>query len=455
MSKVQSPLRLAAVSFDCKQPLIENLLGKERQDIAFFVKTPTSIVLGIGQAVAYFNDKKEMIKGRIKQTLGRIVEGQVGEVEMEKWGHVGELSPLVFSKAIRLVKLCMVFPFRHKPKQDKPWDGIPQSLVLLPKLTLIWENGRCTLIFIGKDEKELDNASRMGRELFVSISTPSIDRSITFRKNLPQKDSWTQMVTQAIQEIQSGHLHKVVLARCKEYGHTYPPWKLAAFCLSQLEHIYEESTLYFVHDNQSVCFGASPEILLEKTGEVLKTMALAGTVQKSKSSATNQKLKQLLISSQKMAIEHRAVTEAISQALRPFVKKMTLSDTPQIMELKNIQHLYTPIEAVLKEEVDSYSPLLALHPTPAVGGVPKDAATDFISNNEPFDRGWYTGFIGLADFFGNYRFSVILRCALATQDSLWTFAGAGIVEGSNSEEEWKEAEMKMRAILQFLEEGSA
>ena len=118
--------------------------------------------------------------------------------------------------------------------------------------------------------------------------------------------------------------------------------------------------------------------------------------------------------------------------------------------LSNIQHLFTPIRATLNK-AEGILPLVeVLHPTPALGGSPRDLALDFISRAEPTPRGWYAAPVGWIDYKLDGAFAVAIRSAVAQERRAWLYAGAGIVADSVPEKEWAETGLKFRPMLEAL-----
>ena len=118
--------------------------------------------------------------------------------------------------------------------------------------------------------------------------------------------------------------------------------------------------------------------------------------------------------------------------------------------MAGIQHLQTPIEGPSAPGVDVLDALLAMHPTPAVGGSPREPALEAIARLEGMDRGWYAGPIGWMDVNGEGAFAVALRSALLHGREALLYAGAGIVAASDPERELAEAELKLQPLLEAL-----
>ena len=122
------------------------------------------------------------------------------------------------------------------------------------------------------------------------------------------------------------------------------------------------------------------------------------------------------------------------------------------MQLHSVQHLWVPIKATLAANTSDAKLLDRLHPTPAVGGCPKQPALQFINDNEPYLRGWYAGTVGYLNAQKS-DFSVAIRSALIADNKIELFAGAGIVTGSIATQEWQELDNKIRTILEIIENG--
>src|SRR5206468_12518986 len=145
--------------------------------------------------------------------------------------------------------------------------------------------------------------------------------------------------------------------------------------------------------------------------------------------------------------EHRWVVDHIVEALSGIARSVQRKPEPGLRALANVVHLHTPISARLAHGRGVADVAAALHPTPAVLGVPAAAARRFLSEHEGLERGLYTGLVG---WVGPRRseLAVALRCALIRGNRARLFVGAGIVEGSSAEREWEETEMKARALLE-------
>ena len=145
------------------------------------------------------------------------------------------------------------------------------------------------------------------------------------------------------------------------------------------------------------------------------------------------------------------VVETIRDQLGPVSGEVRVADR-RVRKLATIQHLWTPIEADLTDDGHVLSIVEALHPTPAVGGLPPEKALRTILDTESFDRGWYASPVGWFDADGDGTFAVGLRSAVTSGTSATLFAGNGIVADSDPDEEYEEVQLKYRPILDELED---
>ncbi|MDR9451930.1 MAG: chorismate-binding protein, partial [Acidimicrobiia bacterium] len=151
--------------------------------------------------------------------------------------------------------------------------------------------------------------------------------------------------------------------------------------------------------------------------------------------------------------EHAVVVDDIVARLDPITENLTAPPAPTLLKMSNVQHLASEVIGVLKPSRSVIEVAGALHPTPAVAGVPRDEALAFIGKAETIDRGWYSGGIGWVDGAGNGQIAVALRCALVRGDTARLYAGAGVVSGSHPETELEETRLKFRPLLNLLAEA--
>ena len=207
---------------------------------------------------------------------------------------------------------------------------------------------------------------------------------------------------------------------------------------------------YLAGTPEATFLGASPELLVRREGARAQTVALAGTTRRSADPAVDAHLGEQLLRSSKDREEQQIVAGRIERALRPVSLWVAAAEEPVLVRVQNVQHLATPIRAQLVEPLSALELAGVLHPTPAVGGEPRDVAEPLIPALEGFDRGWYAGAIGWMDLSEDGEFCVGLRCALLRERVAHLYAGCGIVRDSVPAEELAESEVKLQALLALL-----
>jgi len=256
---------------------------------------------------------------------------------------------------------------------------------------------------------------------------------------------WRGAVRAALAAIGAGRLDKVVLAReaVVEADRPFPRGEL----LRRLRGRPGGSTYLYASGG---FVGASPELLVRRQGRVAVSRPMAGTVPRGDSASAEADGLARLTGSPKEAVEHRLVVDAVAEGLAKVADRVEVG-RPEVVRLSTVAHLATEITADLTGPLPSALELAALlHPTPAVGGSPRDAALAAIATLEPFDRGCYAGPVGWVDQVGDGEWAVAIRCATLAGRRAHLIAGAGVVPGSDPDAEWAETEHKLRAMLEVL-----
>lgn len=262
-------------------------------------------------------------------------------------------------------------------------------------------------------------------------------------------DSYAGNVLRGVEAIRAGRYRKVVLARASDLRATMRFHPLRA--LNTLRQRFPECYAFSIGNGRGASFiGASPEQLVSAADGRLHTEALAGSAPRGRSAGEDAALARQLLHSDKDAREHGFVVESIVRRLEQIGLKPGFAARPRVRQLSNVQHLCTPVEAVLPAGSDLLRILAELHPTPAVGGSPREPAVAHVRELEPFDRGLYAGALGWVNHRGDGEFFVGIRSALMRENSARLYAGAGIVEGSVPERELAETRLKMNALRDAL-----
>lgn len=252
-------------------------------------------------------------------------------------------------------------------------------------------------------------------------------------------------VAGALDRIEAGEFEKIVLARAVELRAATLFHPLTV--LNGLRQRFPDCFAFSVANGAGDSFiGASPERLLRVSRGVLETEALAGTARRGQSAAEDAAAGAALLASEKDRREQGVVLESIKRRLAPLGLVAEHPAEPTLLRLANVQHLYTPVRAVLPEGRRLLEVLRVLFPTPAVGGSPRAAAMGRIRELEGFPRGLYGGTVGWLNARGGGEFLVGIRSGLVRGERAVVYAGAGIVAGSTPEREFAETELKFRAL---------
>jgi isochorismate synthase len=275
-----------------------------------------------------------------------------------------------------------------------------------------------------------------GERALVGPAVPPRERSYEVTE-FPTAERYAEMVGAALEQISAGELHKVVLGRCLDVV-SRPPL-VAAEVIDRLLATRPGRYVFSVplQEPQApgpLLLGASPELLVRREGDLITCTPLAGSAPRSADPDEDRARSASLLASAKDLAEHAFVVEAIVHALKDVCVEVEAPAGPELLATDTVWHLASPIRARLAAGLDGPSALrLAqmLHPTPAVGGVPTEAASATIAALEGDLRDYFAGCVGWVDRNGDGEFAVTIRSAVIDGDRLRLFAGAGIVAGSD------------------------
>ncbi|MBA0167600.1 isochorismate synthase MenF [Pectobacterium sp. CFBP8739] len=296
-------------------------------------------------------------------------------------------------------------------------------------------------------QQDAAEASAFINLLLPSASSLALHAEVQSVGHQPERQGWIDLLQLALHDINAGLMEKVVLARATTLTLTQP---LQATTFMAASRAANHHCFHFMlaHDARHAFLGSSPERLYRRRGSELETEALAGTVTSDRDAHKAAELADWLMNDTKNQCENMLVVDDICQRLQQSALSLDVMP-PEIVRLRKVQHLRRTIHATLRTASDSAC-LSALQPTAAVAGLPRQEARRFIAEHEPFERGWYAGSAGYLSRQQS-EFSVALRSAEVRDHILTLYAGAGIVAGSDPEQEWQELENKAAGLRSLLD----
>lgn len=302
--------------------------------------------------------------------------------------------------------------------------------------------------------RAVERADPLGAVLVDGADRPSVAATMRPR---PDGPAYEAMVGEALRRMATGELEKVVLARALDLDTAEPVD--AGPMLRELARRDPQRFLFGIDLPATgsgdraprTLIGASPELLLARRGDRVTANPLAGSAPRSDDPAEDARRGTDLLASAKNRHEHALVIDEVAAALRPLCRDLVVPAEPTLLRTATLWHLSTTVTGrVVDPATTSLHLAAALHPTPAVGGVPRAGAAAAIREIEPFDRGFYTGMVGWADADGDGEWVVALRCGEVSGCGVRLYAGAGIVPASVPAEELTETAVKLRTLLDAL-----
>jgi menaquinone-specific isochorismate synthase len=375
-----------------------------------------------------------------------------GKIDPLSWLHSQPLYPKVFWKekhedtiraAVGSTLLFSEVPSISDPDirfyggmrfdsraKSSVWQSFPSSSFWLPQIELSCFEDRSEIHYYCPDSEEVETRS-------YNPSKPAI----LSQTHLPSFPEWEKLVETTLNAIQSNQINKLVLARQTTMSLDAPlsPFTLIEKLLNQNTH----STLFAFQMSPSLCFlGATPEILFKREGSFLTTEAIAGTRRRRPTQEEDTKIEEELLSSEKDRREFEIVKQSLQATLSPLSKSAEWEEKDRVIKTAQLLHLYNRLRIELKTDLSDAELITLLHPTPALGGYPKETALPLLQQLEPFDRGWYGAPIGMVSSQSS-AFYAAIRSALIKEREIHLFAGLGLVEGSCPKKEWEELNAKM------------
>ncbi len=350
------------------------------------------------------------------------------------------------------------FAFDPEGAASSAWSSFAPASLVLPEISLCRDRGKTFLtanLVVGPGEDAGRRVEGLAARLAAlrSGSLPMLEPSLTDRpeiRNVLPPGEFERAIAAATRRIGDGEMSKVVLAREVVVSAASAHDPAAVF--GALREQFPSCFCFCCGTAEAAFIGASPELLVRRSGAGVSSVALAGSTRRSSDPAVDDHLGEQLLRSDKDRREQQIVAKRIVRALRPYAVWVEGEAEPTVIKVANIQHLATPVIAQLAEPRSAVELAGLLHPTPAVGGEPWPAAAAAIGELERMDRGWYAGPVGWMDMTEDGEFCVALRSALLRDRAAHLYAGVGVVAGSDPAAELAETEVKLGALLPLLAE---
>ncbi|WP_066057616.1 isochorismate synthase [Robertmurraya korlensis] len=408
----------------------------------FFWKDPSDEVVMIGIGIC-------------KEIQSDQASGRFFHVE-KQWQKLMNNSIMLMDEKQSATGPVMFGGFSFDPLKEKTnrWAQFSHSLFHIPKYLVSVIKGEyfltTNIICTAEDDEALYEVIDQERKAILGgmeeESLPGLANLSTVTEVNPE--GWKKRVSEVVELLKAGTMKKVVLARelRLQFEEQIP---VEPVIMNLLEE--QRESFVFAFESKGDCFiGASPERLVKKVKKDVYSTCLAGSIARGKSLKEDEELGNELLSDEKNLNEHQFVVDMIKEAMDKVCHEVRIPARPQLMKMKHIQHLYTPVVGVANEESSLLQLVNLLHPTPALGGLPRKEAVQSIRTMEDLDRGMYAAPIGWIDFDGNGEFAVAIRSGLLQGDEASLFAGCGIVKDSDVESEYHETNIKFRPMLSAL-----
>jgi len=330
-----------------------------------------------------------------------------------------------------------VVAFDTSRPQSSTWAAYPRRRFWIPRVLTRFQSGKAHSVSL-----QCRGETARDSDLTPGHPEPARERQPFTRRR------WREAVVRIHSAIADGEIRKAVLAR-----HVVQDLAESIRLPAVLETLAGRSAdshcfAYRPHPG-NLLFGASPECLFARSGKQILVDSLAGTRPRVDDTEQDDALRTELLTSVKDLDEQGFVTDYVQRKLESCCTGVTVDEAPHVRQFQTVQHLYATVRGTLRDSISVETVLDQLHPTPAVCGVPGDAARDLIAQLEPESRGLYAGAIGWADG-ESAEFAVAIRCGLLHRRQVTLFAGAGIVAESDADNEFDECEWKLQTLRDVI-----
>ena len=346
------------------------------------------------------------------------------------------------------------FAFDEQAEVSQDWAELGAGLFALPEILVSKTGDQCGVYTVAaSSEEQRQQKVAALQEKVASWLQANSDKSLVTETpafqaqeelDVPQ---WLQAVEETVAAIRSTEtpLKKVVLARRMKVETKQSI--ISAAVLQRLAQQQPNTYLFAIEHGGHVFAGATPERLLKATVDQFETVSIAGSAPRGKTKEEDEALAQALLADAKNTHEHQVVVDRLETALATLLADGFQSEARSVIKNRDIQHLFVPLAGQRKAGVNFLTAVQKLHPTPALGGEPKEAAVSWIRTHEPASRGMYggpIGWLGIQEDIG--EFAVAIRSGFFSGNQATLYAGCGIVADSDAESERQETRLKFQPM---------
>jgi len=401
-------------------------------------RAQTKTVVGLGHAFSITNNSDEARFDEVEQKWKQFTQHIRFENE--------DFQPILFGG----------FSFDPQNDVQDEWASLTQSVFHLATFQLVMqqEKNYVTVQYVSNSPERDEAFEYLVKERDQLVHAAQVKEVRQYEKPIvcdyaePFKAEYLKSIDTVTSQIKAGMAEKVVIAR--SLALQFEEAVTSTQVLSQVKNEQPESYLFGLEGEGFLFFGASPERLVRVENGKGYSSCVAGSIRRGKTAEEDELLGKTLLNDEKNRGEHHYVVEMITDTFTQSCTDVTVPDGPKLLKIRDIQHLFTPVEGQLKEGATILQLVKSLHPTPALGGVPREAALEMIRRYEPMNRGLYAAPIGWIDAAGNGEFAVAIRSALLKEERAYLYAGGGIVGDSDAQSEYEETLVKFRPMLRAL-----
>jgi len=398
-------------------------------------KEKTLTLVGLGHAHIISNNYKENRYSDIDTKWKELCQSSLKEVV--------DVSPILFGG----------FAFDPSNKISSEWDTFPSAFFAVATFQLVIRNEQAfvSIHYITDEQESAEAFEHLRIERDTLIHTAQVkelkvhEQPEVIEREDRLKEEYLYAVEDVTKRIQQDEVKKVVIGRSLKltFNHSFS----AATAIYNASKEQPESYLFGLEKDDKMFFGATPERLVKVEKGQVQSSGIAGSVKRGKNSIEDKELGEGLLVDSKNLGEHKYVVDMIQQVFTQYCEDIKVPPRPKLMKIRDIQHLFTPIEGRLKQDSSLFELVEALHPTPALGGEPRMEAVKIIRESEHMNRGYYAAPIGWINAEGDGEFVVGIRSALLENQHAYLYAGGGIVAESSSIDEFEETRVKFRPML--------